>query len=798
MALSRVQYVGKDFDTYFEEIIQEATTNFASEANDFTESNLGTMLVDLIAFGLDTLSFYADLQANESFMETAVLEDSVVKIARQLGFKVEGAVPASVDMSLTIPAVLAIDVPIEKGFQFKGGGFVWETVQRVVLSAGNTSLLFTVREGVTVEERFVSDGSKNQVFKLGQVSVGSTMAQGTEEVFVDNIAWEIVKFLDYRNEKIVEVQPRTDPPQVVFGDGVSGQIPPTGSEIRVRYFTTHGTLGNNVASGAISTAIKPLVVSGQKVTFAATNLSKPTGGSPGEDIEEVRRLAPEVFRAQDSAVTARDIVALSEAFTDPSFGAVSRAAAVSVRDASLDSELTSILAALQGAIDANTYTAQLATINTFAAMFAGTEREDMLASLAKIEGFVDLIAPNFETALGYNDDIQDAFNAIRREFGFNIDAQITTINAIAHGVLIAAENIATQFRIGTGTASAVDVFAGTLPLTSGQRIVPGSVSVRENGTGSPGSGIQKATDNGGGVITGTNVTGTIDYFTGAISVTEAADVWAVGEFVDVDYRTFSNDEADVLAATSAIQQVISTAKSNLETETSAAEAVILTLMTLLESMSTQVVTGIDTEVEAIRTILNTLSVTFQTDLTTATAAISTGTTAVNATLGTVKSDMFDRVDVILSGDCTANVVQVAILTIDVDGFFAGASQGLVAALQTFLDARKEATVTISVVSGDEFLIPADIATKISVSNVLVLEDVRQAVLTAIDTLLKSRDFGVDLRLSDVYKAIVAVPGVKFAHVEFTGPLANIDSNGDLVVSDAYIVTKGDVTVEVIE
>lgn len=798
MALSRVQYVGKDFDSFFDEILQEAETNFAPEANDFTESNLGTMLVDLVAFGLDTLSFYADLQANESFMSTAVLDDSVVKIARQLGYKVAGAVPASVELVLTIPTALSFNAPMEKGFQFKGGGFVWETVQQVVLNAGGTTVTFTVREGLTVEERFVSDGSKNQVFVLGQVPAGMVLAQGTEEVFVDNVGWESVTFLDYRNEKIVELQPRTVPPKVVFGDGTSGQIPPVGSEVRVRYFATSGVRGNAVASGAITLSVRPLVVGGQKIGFTVTNPSKPTGGSPGKDIEEVRRLAPEVFRAQDSAVTSRDIVALSESFSDPSFGSVSKAAAISVRDASLDSQLTSILAALQSSIDANMYTAQIATLNAIASTFAGTERTDMLASLATIEGLVDLIGPNFVTALAYNDDFQEAFNAIRREFGFDVNAQITTINGIAHSVLVNAENVATQYRLGTGTASASDVFAGTLPLTSGQRVVPGSVSVRENGTGSPGSGVQKATDNGGGAISGSGVTGTIDYFTGNITVTETSDVWTLGEFVDIDYRTYSNDEADVLAATSAIQQIIATSKANLETEVIATETLVEELMTLLESMSTQVIDGIDIEVEKIRAILNTLSETFKVDFIDAVEDIENGTVAVNSNLATVKSDMFDYVDAILSGDCTANVVQVAILTVDDGGFFASASQGLVNGLQAYLDARKEATVTISVVSGDEFLVPAVMGVKISVSNVLVIEDVRQAVLTAVDGLLKGRAFGEDLRLSDVYKTVVAVPGVKFAHVSFEGPIANIDSNGDLVVSDAYIVTKGTVTVEVIE
>ncbi len=81
---------------------------------------------------------------------------------------------------------------------------------------------------------------------------------------------------------------------------------------------------------------------------------------------------------------------------------------------------------------------------------------------------------------------------------------------------------------------ATDTFSGVLAIPVASEIRPGFVAVLA-------SGVEVATDNGSGVITGANgVTGTINYLTGAISVSEggAVSVWDAGDTVDVEYFTF--------------------------------------------------------------------------------------------------------------------------------------------------------------------------------------------------------------------------------------------------------------------
>ena len=44
-------------------------------------------MLDTVAYIGDILSFYVDYQANESFLETAVEYNNVIRLARQMGFK---------------------------------------------------------------------------------------------------------------------------------------------------------------------------------------------------------------------------------------------------------------------------------------------------------------------------------------------------------------------------------------------------------------------------------------------------------------------------------------------------------------------------------------------------------------------------------------------------------------------------------------------------------------------------------------------------------------------------------------
>jgi len=58
---------------------------------DFNEASFGALMFDMVAYVGDIMSFYVDFQTNESFLETAIERNNLIKISKQLGYKFTGS-----------------------------------------------------------------------------------------------------------------------------------------------------------------------------------------------------------------------------------------------------------------------------------------------------------------------------------------------------------------------------------------------------------------------------------------------------------------------------------------------------------------------------------------------------------------------------------------------------------------------------------------------------------------------------------------------------------------------------------
>mgnify|MGYP001220615972 CR=1 FL=1 len=85
-----IKYANRDFSSIKEELIEQAKIYYPDTYQDFNEASFGSMLLDAAAYIGDQLSFYLDYQANESFIDTAVEYDNVVRHAKSLGYKWQG------------------------------------------------------------------------------------------------------------------------------------------------------------------------------------------------------------------------------------------------------------------------------------------------------------------------------------------------------------------------------------------------------------------------------------------------------------------------------------------------------------------------------------------------------------------------------------------------------------------------------------------------------------------------------------------------------------------------------------
>tara|TARA_R110000824_G_scaffold25978_3_gene89907 strand:- start:2385 stop:4163 length:1779 start_codon:yes stop_codon:yes gene_type:complete len=91
MAKPVIKYTNRDYASIRSELIEYVKKYYPDTMQDFNEASFGAMMLDLVAYVGDVLSFYLDYQANESFLSTAIERKNILKLAKQFGFKLGGS-----------------------------------------------------------------------------------------------------------------------------------------------------------------------------------------------------------------------------------------------------------------------------------------------------------------------------------------------------------------------------------------------------------------------------------------------------------------------------------------------------------------------------------------------------------------------------------------------------------------------------------------------------------------------------------------------------------------------------------
>lgn len=341
--LNRAKYTGLDFATHNDNMLARLQAQFASDFNDFAVSSMGIVLLDLVSFSLDTLSFYVDRRASDLYLSTARTRSSVAKTTRQLGYKMRGAITSSVDLAVNLKKVYAFAVTIPQGFQFKGpNNTVWEATQPVTFPA-NTPITtvkpVTCYEGETLGDNFTSNGSENQTYRLGRIPAGKQLVSGSVKVKVNGADWTEQDMLVVGLTDQFEVLYNETPPAIRFGDNVTGNVPPNAATITTQYVASKGLQGQ-ISKGTVTASVNTLTVMFQSIELNITNLAASTPGADAETPDHAAANAPAVWNSRDAAVTKSDYEALSGAFANALFGRVAVAHAVTDRSASTDTALT--------------------------------------------------------------------------------------------------------------------------------------------------------------------------------------------------------------------------------------------------------------------------------------------------------------------------------------------------------------------------------------------------------------------------------------------------------------------------
>jgi hypothetical protein len=141
MAKRPINYTSRDFESIKNDLENYAQRYYPTTFKDFSEASFGSMMLDMVAYVGDQLSFYADFQANESFLDSAITYDSVNRLSNTLGYKTPGAAKS------TGQAAIYAIVPADANTRGPDLDY-FPILQRGSLISSNSGAVFTLIDNV--------------------------------------------------------------------------------------------------------------------------------------------------------------------------------------------------------------------------------------------------------------------------------------------------------------------------------------------------------------------------------------------------------------------------------------------------------------------------------------------------------------------------------------------------------------------------------------------------------------------------------------------------------------------------
>ena len=95
-----VKYLGKDYNSFKNQLMDFAEVYFPQNFNDFSEGNPGMMFLEMSAYVGDVLSYYTDTQLKESFLLLAQEKENLFNMAYAMGYRPKVTDASSVDLEI--------------------------------------------------------------------------------------------------------------------------------------------------------------------------------------------------------------------------------------------------------------------------------------------------------------------------------------------------------------------------------------------------------------------------------------------------------------------------------------------------------------------------------------------------------------------------------------------------------------------------------------------------------------------------------------------------------------------------
>lgn len=293
---------------------------------DFTGSNLNVLL-DVMSYNTYMNNFYLNMVAAESFLDSAVLRDSVISHAKTLNYLPSSYTSSKATINITITpedSPAAISLPKYTAFtaMVDSNTYTFSTNEGITIQADANAAYYVnnldVFEGEIVTELYqVNTSNTSQRFVLNnkEIDIDSLVVNVTESttnlananytrslntVGMDGLSNNY--FITPSENELYEIQ---------FGDGVLGRKLAHGNVIEAKYRRSSANNADSASTFSLAGDIQGYT------NVAITTVASSVGGGFNESIESIKFNAPKSITVQDRLVTVSDYkTLLRQAFND--------------------------------------------------------------------------------------------------------------------------------------------------------------------------------------------------------------------------------------------------------------------------------------------------------------------------------------------------------------------------------------------------------------------------------------------------------------------------------------------------
>jgi hypothetical protein len=315
MANNRIRVSELEFDQIKQNLKSFLQGQATFSDYDFEGSNLSVIL-DILAYNTHYNAMYTNFALNEVFLDSASKRDSVVSLARSIGYRPRSATCATTTINFTVtgtnttPPFLTLPGKLPF-FGIKDGvryNFYTDDDVTAAYNATTQSYAFNqilLREGTPLRNTFQYSAQNKYTIPNNNVDtstlkvyVQQSSSNNTTTIYTPADDISLVEF-DTTVYFLKEIEGGFH--QLEFGDNILGKALVPGNIITVEYI---------VSSGQIPNRIRVLSYGGSAIlgsmAITTTVLAPVSNGRDPETTDEIRFNAPNFYAAQNRAVTVDD------------------------------------------------------------------------------------------------------------------------------------------------------------------------------------------------------------------------------------------------------------------------------------------------------------------------------------------------------------------------------------------------------------------------------------------------------------------------------------------------------------